>query len=244
MEEAEAVVRTVRQAAAPGKVVLAGTGQLSTRATIEMTKCAAGAGCDAVLVVTPYYFKGLMTEDALFAHFVALADASPVPVFIYNVPANTGLNVPAATVARIGEHPNVAGVKDSSGDIGQLAEILRLRPKGKPFSVLSGNFGSALPGYVLGAHGAILAAANIAPAECVAMRESLLSGRIGDARDLHLKTLPAARAVTSQMGVPGLKAALTMQGHPVGEPRGPLMPLSPEKREELREILVGAGLLP
>jgi 4-hydroxy-2-oxoglutarate aldolase len=243
-DEAEAVVRTVRAAAAPGKLLLVGTGRLSTRATIEATRRAAGAGADAVLVVTPFFFKGSMTPDALEAHFRAVADASPVPVLVYNVPANSGLNAPPAVVARIATHPNVVGVKDSAGDVGQLAELVRLSPPGKPFSVMSGNYGAALPGYAVGTRGAILAAANVAPAECVALREAFLAGRLEEARALHLRLLPVARAVTSQFGVPGLKAALEMLGRPAGVPRLPLLPLAAAAREELRGMLAAAALLP
>jgi 4-hydroxy-2-oxoglutarate aldolase len=243
-EEAERVVRTVREAAAPGMALLAGTGRLSTRATVEATKRAAGAGADAALVVTPFFFKGSMTADALASHFETVAEASPVPVLVYNVPANTGVNAPPSAVARIATHPNVAGVKDSSGDIGQLAELVRLAPAGKPFSVLSGNYGAALPGYAVGAAGAILAAANVAPRECVAIREAFLAGRIEEARQLHLRLLPLARAVTSQFGVPGLKTALEMLGRPAGIPRRPLLSLAEEPREEVRRILREARLLP
>jgi len=243
-EEAESVVRTVRDAAAPGMTLLAGTGRLSTRATIEATKRAAGAGADAALVVTPFFFKGSMSADALAAHFEAVAEVSPVPVLFYNVPANTGVNAAPSVVARLAAHPNVTGVKDSSGDIGQLAELVRLAPKGKPFSVLSGNYGAALPGYAVGATGAILAAANVAPRECVAIREAFLAGRLDEARQLHLRLLPMARAVTSQHGVPGLKAALELLGRPAGVPRRPLPPLAASARAEVRHILDEAGLRP
>ncbi len=241
-DEAERVVVTVRTAA-PGRFLLAGSGRLSTRATVEATRRAAGAGADAVLVVTPHFFRGAMSSDALAAHFEAVADASPVPVLLYNVPANTGLDVDAATVARIARHPNVEGVKDSSGDVGKLAEFVRLAPAGKRFDVFSGNYGSALPGYAVGTAGSILAAANVAPAECVAIREAFLSGRLEEARALHLRLLPMARAVTSRFGVPGLKAALAILGRPAGHPRRPLFPLPEPSREELRGTLLEARLL-
>ncbi|HRY42506.1 MAG TPA: dihydrodipicolinate synthase family protein [Thermoanaerobaculia bacterium] len=241
-DEAERVVAAVRRAA-PGRWLLAGTGRLSTRATVDATKRAAGAGADAVLVVTPHFFRGAMSSDALAAHFEAVADASPVPVLLYNVPANTGLDVDAATVARIARHPNVAGVKDSSGDVGKLAELVRLAPAGKPFDVFSGNYGSALPGYAVGTAGSILAAANVAPEGCVAIRQAFLSGRLEEARALHLRLLPMARAVTSRFGVPGLKAALELLGRPAGSTRRPLLPLGPAAREELRSVLAEAGLL-
>jgi 4-hydroxy-2-oxoglutarate aldolase len=243
-EEAERVVKTVRETAAPGKLLLAGTGRLSTRATIEATKRAAGAGADAALVVTPFFFKGSMSADALVAHYEAVAEASPVPVLVYNVPANTGVNAPPSAVARIAAHPNVHGVKDSAGDVGQLAELVRLAPKGKPFYVFSGNFGAALPGYAIGAVGAILALANVATDECVAIREAFQAGRVEEARVIHLRLLPVARAVTSQFGVPGLKAALELLGHPAGVPRRPLLPLAQGPREEVRQILAEALLLP
>jgi 4-hydroxy-2-oxoglutarate aldolase len=194
--------------------------------------------------VTPFFFKGAMSADALAAHYETVADASPVPVLVYNVPANTGVNAAAATVARAAAHPNVAGVKDSSGDIGQLAELVRLAPAGRSFAVLSGNYGAALPGYAVGAAGAILAAANVAPRECVAIREAFLAGRLDEARTLHLRILPVARAVTSQFGVPGLKAALELLGNPAGVPRAPLRPLAAGPREEVRHLLAEAGLLP
>jgi len=241
-DEAERVVATVRRAA-PGRWLLAGTGRLSTRATVDATKRAAGAGADAVLVVTPHFFRGAMSSDALAAHFEAVADASPVPVLLYNVPANTGLDVDAATVARIARHPNVAGVKDSSGDVGKLAELVRLAPAGKRLDVFSGNYGSALPGYAVGTAGSILAAANVAPEGCVAIRQAFLSGRLEEARALHLRLLPMARAVTSRFGVPGLKAALELLGRPAGSVRRPLLDLPSSAREELRGTLVEARLL-
>lgn len=240
--EAEKVVSTVRRAA-PGRFLLAGSGRLSTHATVEATRRAAGAGADAVLVVTPHFFRGAMSADALAAHFEAVADASPVPVLLYNVPANTGLDVDAATVARIARHPNVAGVKDSSGDVGKLAELVRIAPAGKRFDVFSGNYGSALPGYAVGTAGSILAAANVAPEGCVAIREAFLSGRLEEARTLHLRLLPMARAVTSRFGVPGLKMALELLGRPAGHARRPLLPLPARFREELRRTLGEAGLL-
>lgn len=242
-EEASRVYATVRRAAGSGPIVLAGTGQQSTRATIEMTRRAAGAGCDAVLVLTPFYYKGGMTHDALRRHFEAVADAAPVPVLLYNVPANTGLNMAPETVAALAPHPNVVGVKDSAGDIGQLAEIVRLTKGPKPFAVFSGNYGAALPGYAVGCAGAILAVANVAPRECVALREMFHAGRRAEAQDLHLRLLPLARAVTSRFGVPGLKAALRRIGRPAGVPRPPLLPLGPEGRAEVEKGLALAGLV-
>ncbi len=241
-EEASAVFRTVKRAAAPGMTVLAGAGQPGTRATIEMTRRAADAGCDAVLVVTPSYYRGAMTDDALRRHYEAVADGSPVPVLLYNVPANTGLNLSPSVAAALAPHPNVAGMKDSAGDIGQLAEILRLTRGEKPFAVFCGNFGAALPGFLLGASGAILAVANVAPRACATIWELAAAGRVAEARELHLRLLPLARAVTSRHGVPGLKAALEMLGRPAGVPRAPLRPAGAQARREIGAALQAAGL--
>ncbi len=125
-DEASQIYAAVCRAAAPDKVVIGGTGQFSTRATIEMTQRAADAGCAAALIVTPFYYKNSMTADALRTHYFTIADQSPIPVMIYNVPANTGFNIAPNIVAEIAQHPNVIGMKDSAGDINQLAEAVRL----------------------------------------------------------------------------------------------------------------------
>ncbi len=292
-DEASQVFATVKKAAAPGKAVIGGTGQLSTLATIEMTKRAADAGCDAALIVTPFYYKNSMTAAALKKHYFTVADQSPIPVMIYNVPANTGLNVASSIVAEIAQHPNVVGIKDSSGDINQLAETIRLTrsrqgneetsrqggehpapgpkaPYGQrgftqrsameskdavstdvvfrsassaDFTVFSGNYGAMLPGLTFGIAGAILAVANIAPNECVAIYDLFNQRKIEEAGQLHLRLLPVARAVTTQFGVPGLKAALGMLGYYGGYPRLPLLPIGASQRAELEKILRETELL-
>lgn len=240
-DEATAVLERVERSAAPGKTLLAGTGQLSTAATVEMCKRAAGAGFDAALVLTPYYYKGAMTAEALQRHFEAVADASPIPVLLYNVPANTGLNLAPAVAAEVAKHPNVVGVKDSAGDVSQLAELVRLTRGEKPFSVLSGSFGAFLPGLTFGVAGAVVAVANLFPEECVAVHRLFAEGRIAEAGALHLRLLPIARAVTSQHGVAGLKAALAYLGRPCGGPRSPLRPLDGRQADEVRAALETAG---
>jgi 4-hydroxy-2-oxoglutarate aldolase len=267
-EEASQVFATVKQAAAPGKIVIAGTGQLSTAATLEMTKRAAAAGCDAALIVTPFYYKNSMTGEAFKKHYFTIADQSPIPVMIYNVPANTGLNIASSVVAEIAQHPNVVGIKDSAGDINQIAETVRLtrssvgrnevESRSEPpsttaslrsasadeFVVFSGNYGALLPSLTFGVNGGILAVSNIAPNECVEIYELFQQGRITEAGELHLRLLPVARAVTTQFGVPGLKAAMDMLGYHGGYPRLPLLPLGVNQRVELEKVLREAGLLP
>jgi 4-hydroxy-2-oxoglutarate aldolase len=269
-DEASQVFATVKQAAAPGKIVIGGTGQLSTAVTIDMTKRAADAGCVAALIVTPFYYKNSMTGEALKKHYFTIADQSPIPVMIYNVPANTGLTIASLVVAEIAQHPNVVGIKDSAGDINQLAETVRLtRSKGDKhpersaaeskdavstdatlrsasstgFVVFSGNYGAMLPSLSFGVNGGILALSNIAPNECVEIYELFQQGRIAEAGELHLRLLPVARAVTTQFGVPGLKAAMEMLGYKGGYPRLPLLPLGENQRVELEKILREAELL-
>ena len=269
-DEASQVFATVRKAAATDKVVIGGTGQLSTAATIEMTKRAADAGCAAALIITPFYYKNSMTAEALKKHYFAIADQSPIPVMIYNVPANTGLNIASAVVAEIAQHPNVMGIKDSAGDINQMAETVRLTrctgdkhpersaaeskdavstdatlrsASSTGFVVFSGNYGAMLPSLSFGVNGGILAVSNIAPNECVEIYELFQQGRIAEAGELHLRLLPVARAVTTQFGVPGLKAAMEMLGYNGGYPRLPLLPLGENQRAELEKILREAELL-
>ncbi len=263
-EEASQVFAAVKQAAAPGKIVLGGTGQFSTTATIEMTKRAADAGCDAALIVTPFYYKNSMTGAALQKHYFAIADQSPIPVMVYNVPANTGLNVASSIIAEIAQHPNIIGTKDSAGDINQIAETVRLTRSNraerneagpKPtaslrsasasdrFAVFSGNYGAMLPALSFGVNGGILAVSNIAPNECVQIYELFQQGKVAEAGELHLRLLPVARAVTTQFGVPGLKAALELLGYHGGYPRSPLLPLGESQRVELEKMLREAELL-
>ncbi|MBI5567786.1 MAG: dihydrodipicolinate synthase family protein [Chloroflexi bacterium] len=247
-DEASLVYATVCKAAAPDKVVIGGTGQFSTQATIEMTKRAADAGCAAALIITPFYYKNSMTAEALRAHYHAIADVSQIPVMIYNVPANTGFNIASSIVAEIAQHPNVIGMKDSAGDINQLAEAVRLTrsrqvDKETSFEVFSGNYGALLPGLTFGIVGAILAVANIAPNECVSIFKLFKQGQIEEAGQLHLRLLPVARGVTSQFGVPGLKAAMNLLGYHGGWPRLPLLPLGANQRSEVEKMLKEAELL-
>jgi len=184
-----------------------------------------------------------MTADALRRHFFAVADASPVPVLVYNVPANTGFNIPAPVVPELAAHDNIVGIKDSAGDISQLAEMVRLT-RDMNFEVLTGNYGALLPAMTFGVRGAILAIANVAPAEVVTLFEAARAGRWAEAGEMHLRLLPIARAVTSQHGVPGLKAALDALGFFGGMPREPLLPVSTATREAIEGLLREARLLP
>jgi 4-hydroxy-2-oxoglutarate aldolase len=236
------LIGLVRKHMAVDKVLIAGTGMESTRATIRMTKKAAEAGADAAIIVNPHYYTGRMTSEVLIRHYTEVADASPIPVMIYNVPGFTGVNIATDTVAILAAHDNIIGMKDTSGNIVQLAQLVRLTA-GKGFDVLAGSANHFLPALAVGAQGGILALANIAPDECVQIQRLFQEAKMEEARELHLRMLPVNQAITAQMGVPGLKAAMEMRGYFGGEPRQPLLPLSDSARETLRQILQEAGLL-
>lgn len=240
-DEVVRAVRAVHRAAAADALVIAGTGRESTAATIRLSRQAAEAGADAVLVMTPSFYPGQMTPDALVRHYVAIADASPVPVVVYNVPKFTHLNLAPSTVARMAGHANIVGIKDSAGDIGQIIDLLRVCPR--EFSVLLGNAPAFLSGLQAGAVGGVLALANVAPRECVAIWELAAEGRWDEARLVQFRLMPVGRAVTSGHGVPGLKAALDLLGYVGGDPRPPLLPLGDSARREMRATLHDAGLL-
>jgi len=228
-DEAERIVATVREGVPRDRVLLVGTGRQSTRATIAATKRAAKAGADAVLVLTPFYFKSQMTHDALVAHYRAVADASPVPVLLYNFTNVTAMNMTPDTVGALSAHPNIVGIKDSNGDVGQVAAIVARTPA--DFTTVVGSAGTLYPSLVVGAAGAIVAAANVVPDVCVRLFDLARAGRHDEARALQRRLTPLATAVTGGFGIPGLKLAMDMAGYVGGEVRSPLRPAKPEARE-------------
>lgn len=241
-DEALAIVRTARDAAAPDKLVIAGTGRQSTQASIHLTRAAADAGADAALVLTPFFYGGQMTSHALACHFEAIADASPIPVIIYNVPKFTHLNIAAGTVAALARHGNIVGVKDSAGNVGQIIDLVRLCPP--EFNILVGNGPAFYSALEAGASGAVLALANVASRECVSVFERVRAGDSEAARAIHFRLMDLARAVTSGYGIPGLKAAMDLIGLHGGAPRPPLLPADDDAREDLRRILGDAEVGP
>jgi 4-hydroxy-2-oxoglutarate aldolase len=240
-DESIALVRAVREAMAPGMHLIAGAGRESTRDTITACHMVADAGAQAALLVTPWYYHRAMSGDALRSHFEAVADASPIPILLYNMPANTGVDTPVSTVAQLAGHPNLAGIKDSSGNIGQLPAILRTTPD--DFAVMVGNTGAFLPGMLLGATGGILALANVAPRQTVALYQAARAGQLDKARALNDRLVPVGVAVTATYGIPGLKAALDMLGYAGGQPRAPLLPATPAAKDDIRRVLKTAELL-
>ncbi len=232
-DEAELVLATVRAAVPPGRVLIAGTGRESTRATVAATRRAAACGADFALVRTPSFFRTQMTAPALEAHFRAVADASPIPVLLYNFPGQTGVNFTPATVAALAAHPNIAGMKETGTDAAQLAGFVDAAA-GSSFSVLVGAAPGMYPALCVGAAGAIVAVACVLPELCVELYSHARTGRHAEARALQRRLTPLGRLVTTTHGVPGLKAALDLAGYRGGEPRPPLLPVSPRVIDEIR----------
>ena len=241
-EEKMRVLETARRAIPRDKLLLAGTGREATRHTIAFTRRAAEAGADAALVVTPHYYIARMTPDSLLQHYLAVADASPIPILIYNVPGFTGVNVDAATVARAAGHPKIVGIKDTSGNINQAADTVRLA--GPEFQLLAGSAGFFFAGLAVGAVGGILALANIAPAQCIEIYRLFKEGKWAEAAELQRRMLPVNAAVTGRFGIAGLKAAMDMLGYYGGLVRSPLLAPSESDRQTLRSVLIEGGILP
>jgi len=221
-DEQQAVIAATVEAAAEDKFVMAGAGRESARETIGAIKRAASVGADCALIVTPCYFKGQMKPANLQAHYLRVAEASPLPVLLYNVPQATQVNMTADLVARLAPHPNIAGIKDSSGNIAQLSEILRLT-KDQDFAVFVGNAEVLHSATQLGADGAILAVANVLPQLCVDLMEAVRSGDLAKGKSLQWSMSRMAALVTSVYGVGGLKATMDMVGYHGGPVRLPLM---------------------
>lgn len=241
-EEKRKVIETAVAAAPPQMPIVAGCGCESTRETIRLTNDCAALGAHAALLINPHYYGGQMTAAALINHYVQVADRAEIPILLYNVPKFTHLPLSAAVVTELAQHPNIAGVKDSSGDVNLLGQIMRRAPR--DFSVLVGTAGALFAGLALGCAGGILALANVAPEACVQIYRLVAENRYTEARELQLKMLPVNSAVTAVYGVSGLKAALDMLDYFGGDPRLPLLPASPEERTAIQKILNAAGLLP
>ena len=234
-DECDRVVEETRVLVPRHRPLIAGTGRESTRAAIRAAKRAAALGADAVLVRTPAFFKSQMTGDAFERHYMAIADASPVPVLLYNFTALTGVNLTPATVARLAAHPNIAGMKESGSDISQIADLVASTPPA--FSVFAGSGSTFFAALCVGVAGGILALAALLPEPCVRLLELTQSKRYEDARALQRRMMPIARLISTAHGVPGLKAALRIVGCDVGRPRAPLASISETSVAVLKEAL-------
>jgi dihydrodipicolinate synthase/N-acetylneuraminate lyase len=225
-----------RWPAGQARPFIVGAGRESTPATIRAVRRAADLGADAVLVRTPGFYKSQMTNDVFVRHYTAVADASPVPVLLYNFTAVTGVNLSPAAVSRLSTHSNIIGVKESSGDIAQMTDLVAGTPG--DFSVLAGSSTTFCSALGVGAAGGVLALACVLPDACVRLFELTRGGRHAEAAALQHRLVPVARLVGTMHGVPGLKAALRLVGCDVGVPRSPFAPVSEAAVAALREVLV------
>lgn len=241
-EERVEVVTAAREVVPEDRWLLAGAGAQSTAKTIQLGKAMLEAGADALLVVTPNYYRRQMNSTAFVEHYTAVADAVEGPLFLYNVPGNTGIDLPLEAVLELARHPDIVGMKDSGGDVARLGAIREGTPQ--DFVLLAGSADFLLGALSVGAAGAVSALANIAGHRLVDLQARFEAGDMASARAIQLALIEPNRAVTARFGVPGLKAALDMLGYYGGPVRGPLRPLREVEREELRSILSAADLLP
>ncbi len=227
------LIEAARRRIPASMILLAGTGVESTRGTIELTKEAADLGVDAVLIKNPFYFKSQMTFDVYLAHYIAVADASPVPVVIYNVPVFTGVPLQSRLIIELSKHSNICGLKDSSGDVKLISEVVWNTAN---FPVLAGNAPTLFPAMTAGARGGIVALACAAPKATLALYRTFVTGDYKKAGVIQRIIAPAAAAVTERYSIAGLKTAMELEGFDAGFPRRPLLPMKSSDREDLAQI--------
>ena len=237
-EHQRVVEITIRTAA--GRVpVMAGAGSNSTAEAIELTRHAKTAGADAVLVVTPYYNKP--TQEGLALHFTAIADAVDLPLFIYNIPGRSVVDMSVATMARLARHPRIVGVKDATADLAR--PLHTTRACGGSFVQLSGEDHTALAFLAAGGHGCISVTANVAPALCRAMHDAWAEGRVGEAMAIQARLLPLHDALFAETSPGPVKYAASLLGYGSEHCRLPLAPVAAATQERVRAAMTGAGLL-
>jgi len=232
-EEHERVIDLVVAGAAGRVPVIAGTGSNNTKEAILLTRYAKKAGADGALVITPYYNKP--TQEGLYLHFRAVADAADIPIILYNVPSRTGVNMTAQTVARLAGVRNIVGVKEASGNLNQVSEILRSVPK--TFCVLSGDDGLFFPMLALGAKGVISVVSNVAPRAMADLYDSFVMGEISRAREIHFRLWPLFHALFIETNPIPVKTALAMMKRIRDEIRLPLCPMADANRKVLAKVI-------
>jgi 4-hydroxy-2-oxoglutarate aldolase len=233
--ESDRVIEQTRALVPKDRPLIAGTARESTAHTIAASRRAAALGVDAVLVRTPCFFKAQMNGAVFERHYRAVADASPVPVILYNFTAATGVSLAPDVVAALAGHPNIIGVKESGSDIARVADLVAVAPEG--FGVLAGSASTFYAALCAGVHGGVLALAAIVPDACVRLVRLVREGHYEQARALQRQLLPLARAISTGWGVAGLKAALALVGVDVGVPRLPLQPAPESALAAIRAAL-------
>ncbi len=246
LDEAERaeVIGTARRAIPPDRRMIVGTGRESTRDTIRATREAFDLGADAVLVGVPTYYRPAMSSSVLEGHFLRVADASPGPMLLYSVPFFTDIPIEAPLFERMIRHERIAGIKDSSGDLGSVRALVEAASAtGRTISILVGSAAVLAGGLAAGACGGILAVACVAPRACAEIARLVARGDTDAAASLNALVADLALAVTKRHGIGGLKAALDLLHFNGGDPRPPLPPAGPEARAEIAGLMARLGLL-
>ena len=238
--ESLALLETAAGAVSPGKKLLAGTARESTKLTLEFTNRAAAFGIAAALVRPPSFFKARMTREALRTHYLALADAAKVPILVYNIPQNTGITLDPQLVIELAAHPNIAGIKESSGSLAFLGEVRPHVPANFHYFLGSGHV--IYPGLEMGADGAILAVANAAPELCAEIFRLFRAGKKDEARRLQFEIIPLSRMVVEGYGISGVKCAQDARGYYGGPVRLPLLPVEETGKKAIADLLKKMGL--
>jgi 4-hydroxy-2-oxoglutarate aldolase len=232
------VMRLVKEAAVPGRILIAGVGAESVHETVQMANCAAEIGFDVALALTPFYYRTQMHRpDTQALFFRAVADRSKLPVLIYNIPQVTGYDLPVDTIAALSHHPNIIGMKDSSGNMDKMRLTVKAVKPG--FQTLCGAGGAFYEAFQIGASGAILAIANALPYACVTIWEAFRTREEEAGRNWQERILPAAKLIATKHGIPGLKHAMDLNGYYGGPPRLPFVVPSPEAKHELESVFDG-----
>jgi 4-hydroxy-tetrahydrodipicolinate synthase len=239
IEEHIRIIKIVVEEVRKRVPVIAGTGANSTREAIELTQAARAVGADGTLQVTPYYNRP--TQDGLYRHFKAIADAVPLPMVVYNVPGRTGCDLLAETVARLCEIPTVVAIKEATGSAQRAAQIISR--VGDRLVVLSGDDATAYPLYTLGAQGCISVVSNVAPKDMAATWDAWVAGDWKKARELHYKLFPLHEGLFIEANPIPVKAALAMMGKIADEIRAPLYPMAGANRDKVRKILADLKLI-
>ena len=235
------MIATIREHASSNKTIIAGTGLESIEETISLSIDSAKNGADYALIITPSFFKSAMNHDALMEYYTIIADSISIPVIIYNVTKFTNVNIDVETISKLAEHPNVVGIKNSTENIAQISETIYHTPE--DFILLAGTGSVLLPALNSGAVGGVLALANVAPDECIEIYNLFNQGKLYDAQTIQNRMLAVNKAITATYGVAGLKTAMGLLGYYGGLPRKPLQPLTSNHINDLKSILINAGLL-
>ena len=232
------LMELVKEAAAPGKTLIAGVGAESVHETVEVANKAAEIGFDVALALTPFYYRNQMHRpETQTLYFRSVADRSKLPVLIYNIPQVTGYDVPVETLAELSHHPNIIGMKDSSGNMAKMRETVKAVKPG--FQVLCGAGGPFYEAFQIGAVGAILAIANPLPYACITIWEAFRMREDEAGKNWQERILPAAKLIATKHGIPGLKYAMDLNGYYGGPPRLPFVPPSAEAKAELDAVFDG-----